>query len=61
MVYPHHPMYLAKQLVACLMLQNEDMCADYFRTMVLVIDHMHQLGVMHRHVFPAFCEMLLKL
>ncbi len=54
-------MYLAKQLVACLMLQNEDMCADYFRTMVLVIDHMHQLGVMHRHVFPAFCEMLLKL
>lgn len=22
--------------------------ADYFRTMVLVIDHMHQLGVMHR-------------
>ena len=23
-------------------------CADHFRTMVLVVDHMHQLGVMHR-------------
>ena len=25
--------------------------ADHFRTMVLVVDHMHQLGVMHRSVF----------
>lgn len=23
--------------------------ADHFRTMVLVVDHMHQLGVMHRY------------
>jgi serine/threonine protein kinase len=24
--------------------------ADYFRTMVEVVDHLHQLGVMHRDI-----------
>ncbi|CAL8466924.1 g6460 [Coccomyxa elongata] len=31
---------------------TERAAADYFRTMVLVIDHMHQLGVMHRDIKP---------
>lgn len=26
--------------------------ADYFRTMVEVVNHLHQLGVMHRDVKP---------
>ena len=26
--------------------------ADYFKTMVEVVDHLHQLGVMHRDVKP---------
>lgn len=28
------------------------MCADYFRTMVQVVKHLHQLGVMHRDIKP---------
>ena len=28
--------------------------ADHFRTMVLVVDHMHQLGVMHR--YALYCS-----
>eukprot|EP00884_Botryococcus_braunii_P004030 jgi/Botrbrau1/13628/Bobra.0373s0007.1 len=31
---------------------TEKMAADYFRTMVLVINHLHQLGVMHRDIKP---------
>lgn len=26
--------------------------AEYFRTMVLVVNHLHQLGVMHRDIKP---------
>ena len=26
--------------------------ADYFRTMVVVTDHLHQMGVMHRDIKP---------
>ena len=29
--------------------------ADHFRTMVLVVDHMHQLGVMHRCALDTVC------
>lgn len=28
------------------------LCADYFRTMVVVMDHLHQMGVMHRDIKP---------
>ncbi|CAK0733939.1 hypothetical protein CVIRNUC_000358 [Coccomyxa viridis] len=31
---------------------TERKAADHFRTMVLVVDHMHQLGVMHRDIKP---------
>lgn len=27
-------------------------CTDYFRTMVEVVHHLHQLGVMHRDIKP---------
>ena len=27
-------------------------CADYVRTMVIVLDHLHQMGVMHRDIKP---------
>ena len=31
---------------------SELQAAEYFRTMVLVINHLHQLGVMHRDIKP---------
>ena len=34
------------------MMPSSWLCADYFRTMVVVMDHLHQMGVMHRDIKP---------
>ena len=43
----HHPLPATRRIVAKGNL-TERQAADYFRTMVTVAAHCHQLGVMHR-------------